>query len=331
MKKVAVAFVLVLLFIGAGILFWQSQGDATAAISPAVKYATWAFLIGAITTISLPIGAITGLTLKPGARITSILTAFGAGALLAALSIELIAPTVMDIVSQSGVAHTAKHKEHAIYNMGALLLGCLAGGFLFYSLDELINSKGGIIRRVSYYVLQRNKIKSVNESNVHNENTGGAPMAIWLGLLIDGIPESFVIGAGFLAMLEAKQAAGIDHPDFSALLPYTLIAGLFLSNFPEALAASIGMKKGGMGTRRILLLWMSLVLIISVGALFGYYIGASIPHEIEIGIEGLAAGAMLTMIGQTMLPEAVHLGGTKLVGLSTLAGYLSAVAFKIFE
>jgi zinc transporter ZupT len=51
----------------------------------------------------------------------------------------------------------------------------------------------------------------------------------------------------------------------------------------------------------------------------------------EIVIEGLAAGAMLTMIAQTMIPEAVHLGGTKVVGLATLAGYLSAVAFKIFE
>lgn len=76
---------------------------------------------------------------------------------------------------------------------------------------------------------------------------------------------------------------------------------------------------------------MSLVVIIAVGSLVGYYIGSSIPHEIEIGIEGLAAGAMLTMIAQTMLPEAVHIGGTKVVGLATLVGYLSAVAFKLFE
>ncbi|MES2837729.1 MAG: hypothetical protein V4667_09410 [Bacteroidota bacterium] len=114
-------------------------------------------------------------------------------------------------------------------------------------------------------------------------------------------------------------------------MPYTLVAGLFLSNFPEALSASIGMKKSGMSTTKIMLMWMSLVVIIAVGSLVGYYIGSSIPHEIEIGIEGLAAGAMLTMIAQTMLPEAVHIGGTKVVGLATLVGYLSAVAFKLFE
>jgi zinc transporter ZupT len=121
------------------------------------------------------------------------------------------------------------------------------------------------------------------------------------------------------------------NPSFTEVLPYTLIAGLFLSNFPEALSASLGMKKSGMSTGKIMLMWMSLVLIIAIGALGGYYVGASIPHEIEIGIEGLAAGAMLTMIAQTMIPEAVHIGGAKVVGLSTLIGYLSAVAFKLFE
>jgi zinc transporter, ZIP family len=341
MKKVIISFIVVAVFLVGGWLYWGTH-DATPAVHPETKYAMWAFIIGAIVTISLPIGAITGLTLKPGAKVTAIMTAFGAGALLAALSVELIAPTVMDIVGQSGTPeHAAHEKSHALVNMGSLLIGCVAGGFLFYTLDELVNSKGGIIRKVGSYVNFVKKTRKdcditeqefshadIHEKEAHQE--GGAPMAIWLGLLIDGIPESFVIGAGFLALLAAKQATGVD-PGFTDVLPYTLIAGLFLSNFPEALAASLGMKKSGLSTTRILMLWMSLVLIIAVGSLAGYYIGSSIPHEIEIGIEGLAAGAMLTMIGQTMIPEAVHLGGTKVVGLSTLIGYLGAVAFKIFE
>ena len=342
MKKVSVAIGIVLIFLICGWVFWGSQNDTSPVLHPETKYAIWAFLIGGIATVSLPLGAVTGISLKPGAKLTSALTAFGAGALLAALSVELIAPTVMDIVGQSGsTAHKAHEKGHALYNMGALIAGCLAGGFLFYTLDELVNSKGGIIRKVASYVnlLKRKKSNSeVSEeefNSLSQENTehpaNGAPMAIWLGLLIDGIPESFVIGAGFLGLLESKRLAGETHPDFTSILPFTLIAGLFLSNFPEALAASLGMKKSGLSTTRIILLWMSLVVIIAIGSLIGYYIGTSIPHEIEIGIEGLAAGAMLTMIGQTMLPEAVHLGGTKIVGLSTLAGYLSAVAFKIFE
>ena len=342
MKKLYISIGIVILFLLGGWFFWSGKEDVSEILHPETKYATWAFLIGAIATISLPLGAITGISFNPGAKITAALTAFGAGALLAALSVELIAPTVMDIVGQSGSdAHKQHEKSHALYNMGALIVGCLAGGFLFYTLDELINSKGGIIRKVASYVniLKRKKANSevteeefdsLSETQPEHQQ-GGAPMAIWLGLLIDGIPESFVIGAGFLTLLEAKKIAGEANPDFTSILPFTLIAGLFLSNFPEALAASLGMKKSGLSNVKIILLWLSLVVIIAIGSLTGYYIGSSIPHEIEIGIEGLAAGAMLTMIGQTMLPEAVHLGGTKVVGLSTLAGFLSAVAFKIFE
>ena len=287
-----------------------------------------------VQTCALPI-----LAFKPNAKTTAIFTAFGAGALLAALSVELIAPTVEEIIghatSPTGMGHD---KMHAIKTMGALLVGCIAGGFLFYTLDELINSKGGFLRKVGSTISHLKNKKhdaSIEEKDVHHAQTehkeeGGAPMAIWLGLLIDGIPESFVIGAGFLALLSAKLGAGVD-PGFGEVLPYTLIAGLFLSNFPEALSASIGMKKSGMTTTKIMMMWMSLVLIIALGSLAGYYIGSSIPHVIEIGIEGLAAGAMLTMIAQTMLPEAVHLGGSKVVGLSTLIGYLSAVAFKLLE
>jgi zinc transporter, ZIP family len=343
MKKLWISVIAVIAFLGIGWFYWSSH-DASEAIHPSTKYAIWAFIIGGMVTISLPMGAMAGLAFQPRPSVTAAFTAFGAGALMAALSVELIAPTVMDIVGQSGTAeHAAHEKSHALVNMGALLLGCVGGGFLFFTLDEVVNNKGGYLRKVGTMVTFLKKQKP----NTQTENTsvtdtavikdaakehGGAPMAIWLGLLIDGIPESFVIGAGFLTLLSVKLGAtpGAD-PGFTEVLPYTLIAGLFLSNFPEALSASIGMKKNGLTTTKIMALWMSLVLIIALGSLAGYYIGSSIPHEIEIGIEGLAAGAMLTMIAQTMIPEAVHIGGAKVVGLSTLAGYLSAVAFKIFE
>lgn len=341
-KKAIIASLIVIIFLLCGWLIWHHTGNVAAFMHPTTKYAIWAFLIGGMVTISLPLGAIAGLAFKPRASIVAAFTAFGAGALMAALSVELIAPTVMEIVGQTpsptGMAHD---KKHAIFTMGSLLVGCVIGGFLFYSLDELINSKGGFLRKVgttiNFFKKQKpndhlEEIHAVKTQDVKEtaKEHGGAPMAIWLGLLIDGIPESFVIGAGFLALLSVKLGAG-NSPDFSDVLPYTLIAGLFLSNFPEALSASIGMQKQGLSKARIMALWGSLVLIIALGSLAGYYIGSSIPHEIEIGIEGLAAGAMLTMIAQTMLPEAVHIGGVKVVGLSTLIGYLSAVAFKVFE
>ncbi|MCC6371954.1 MAG: hypothetical protein IT236_13200 [Bacteroidia bacterium] len=340
MKKLIIVSLFIVLFLLGGWLFWHHSATLADFMHPTVKYAIWAFIIGAMVTISLPMGAIAGLAFKPGPRVTAAFTAFGGGALLAALSVELIAPTVEEIVGQAA-SPTGMGHDHgtALQTMGALIVGCLGGGFLFYTLDELINSKGGFLRKVGTtinFLKHKSGNTTITSKEVEKghkegvEEHGGAPMAIWLGLLIDGIPESFVIGAGFLSLLSIKLGAGIE-PGFSEVLPYTLIAGLFLSNFPEALSASLGMKKSGLSTGKIMLLWMSLVLIIAIGALVGYYIGSSIPHELEIGIEGLAAGAMLTMIAQTMIPEAVHLGGTKIVGLATLVGYLSAVAFKIFE
>jgi zinc transporter ZupT len=173
------------------------------------------------------------------------------------------------------------------------------------------------------------EIPTDQEVQVAAKSHDSAPMSIWLGILLDGIPESFVIGAGFLMLLGRKMALG--DPSFSDVIPYTLIAGLFLSNFPEAMSSSIGMKNIGWKTFKIMMMWVSLMLITALGAVFGYYFGAQIPELFAIAVEGLAAGAMLTMIAQTMIPEAVHIGGHHVVGLSTLAGYLGAVAFKLLE
>lgn len=340
MKKIILSLFGITLFFTLGWAIWHHSETVEEFMHPTTKYALWAFLIGALVTISLPLGALTGLAFKPNAKTTATFTAFGGGALLAALSVELIAPTVEEIIGHmASPTHMAQDKHHAVEAMAALVLGCILGGFLFYSLDEFINSKGGFLRKIGTavnHILHKHPDKHIHVKDVNllikteSEEKHGAPLAIWLGLLIDGIPESFVIGAGFLSLLSMKLSAGLE-PSFSEVLPYTLIAGLFLSNFPEALSASLGMKKGGMSVGRIMLMWMSLVLIIALGSLLGYYIGSSIPHVVEIAIEGLAAGAMLTMIAQTMIPEAVHLGGTSVVGLSTLAGYLSAVVFKLFE
>src|SRR5262249_32912437 len=106
-----------------------------------------------------------------------------------------------------------------------------------------------------------------------------APQAIWLGMLLDGIPESLVIGSSLL------------HASFGM----SLIAGLFLSNFPEALGSSVGMRQQGYGSTRILLMWTSLTLFTGLGA----YLGAAFFRQMSSTVfaltEGVAAGAMLTM------------------------------------
>jgi CRP-like cAMP-binding protein len=132
----------------------------------------------------------------------------------------------------------------------------------------------------------------------------GAPVAIWLGLMLDGIPESFVIGA------EATGAIGAS-----------LVVGLFLSNYPEALSSSVGMQEQGWPWRRIFVMWGSLVVAAAAGAGLGAVVFAEASPMASAAVRGLAAGAMLTVISETMLPEAyARSGGGS--GLATLAGFL---------
>ncbi len=158
----------------------------------------------------------------------------------------------------------------------------------------------------------------------------GAPLAVWLGMLIDGIPESIVIGAGLLVSVRS-QAAAHGSVDFLDVIPATLIAGLFLANYPEALASSANMKMQRWSSRWIFMMWFALMVVVSIGAGLGYLAADALDPTWLVFAEGVAAGAMLTMIASAMIPEAVHLGNASAVGLSTLAGFLSANAFKLLE
>jgi hypothetical protein len=150
-------------------------------------------------------------------------------------------------------------------------------------------------------------------------------------LLIDGIPESIVIGSGIMGLVAGRLAeSGVVN--FADVVPYTLISGLFLSNFPEALSSSVALRAQGYRPVRVLAMWLVLLVITAVGAGIGYLIGDLVPHVALAAVEGLAAGAMLTTIASTMIPEAVHLSGSSSrAGLATLAGFLAAVAFKLLE
>ncbi len=140
----------------------------------------------------------------------------------------------------------------------------------------------------------------------------GAAIAMFLGMTLDGIPESFVIGANVLT------DGGIS---------LSLLGGLLLANLPEALSSAAGMKEQGLKVPRILIMWTSLMLMTGVGAALGAVALVDASPELFALIEGIAAGAMLTMVAETMLPEAFHKGGG-VVGLSTLAGFLIAIYFN---
>ena len=148
---------------------------------------------------------------------------------------------------------------------------------------------------------------------------------IWLGIMIDAIPESLVIG---FMVTEGKKS------------PLIFIVGVFLSNFPEAVSSAGTMKAAGLSVRRIMLLWCSTFVATGLGAMLGAGIMPTGPAERGVGgstagfeyfvkaMEGFAAGAMLTMIAQTMLPEAFHQGGN-VVGMSCLSGFLATLMVKM--
>lgn len=151
---------------------------------------------------------------------------------------------------------------------------------------------------------------------------GHAAMAIWMGIALDAIPESLVIG--MLVVAAAAQGS---------TLSLAFIAGVFLANLPEAMSSAVTMQKGGMSTARIFWMWFSLCILTGVGALVGSVILPAHPSGSDLymmfAFEGLAGGAMLTMIAQTMLPEAFEQGGGPVVGLSTLGGFLAALMVKM--
>ncbi len=161
----------------------------------------------------------------------------------------------------------------------------------------------------------------VTVEDIHEEARhtvpGNAALAIWLGILIDGVPESLVIG------MFAVSPAGVS---------LSFIVGVFLANLPEAMSSSVSMRSQGMKILAIIGMWTTICLVTGLGAFLGSALFPPEPQGISfyavLFIEGLAAGAMLTMIAETMLPEAFEQGGS-IVGLSTLAGFLTTLVVKV--
>jgi len=137
-------------------------------------------------------------------------------------------------------------------------------------------------------------------------------MGIWLGNLLDAIPESLVLGTTVVS---------------ANALSWPLLAGIFLANFPEAMSSSGMMRTAGLRVRTILIMWGSLVIVGGLCAGIGNLFLIGISGTAYGIIEGTAAGAMLVMIAETMLPEAFERGGA-VVGLSTLLGFLAALSVK---
>jgi CRP-like cAMP-binding protein len=145
----------------------------------------------------------------------------------------------------------------------------------------------------------------------HAKEGGGAPVAIFMGALLDGIPECIVIGAGFTTL--------------AALNPSFVVA-VFLNNLPEAMSSAAGMVRGGFSPRRIFSMWFGLMVAGTIAAMLGSAFLADAPATLTTFVNALAGGGILAMLAATMMPEAFEEGGPT-VGLATIAGFLAALFF----
>jgi ZIP family zinc transporter len=181
---------------------------------------------------------------------------------------------------------------------GSVALGLAVGGLSFYAGDWILDHRGGQHRKRS-----------------GGEQEDGSPGAIVLGALMDGIPESVAIGVSLLG----GKGVGV-----------ATVAAVFLSNVPESLSAATGLKKAGHSSRWILALWAGVAVISAVAAAVGYAaLGDASPAVVGF-IQAFAAGAILTMLADTMMPESFEHGGN-VVGLVTLLGFALAFLLSTLE
>ena len=180
----------------------------------------------------------------------------------------------------------------------SVALGLFAGCAVFAIGDWAIDRMGGD---------QRKRSTGVRAS--------GSGLAIVLGIVLDGIPEAAVIGLSLL------QGEGVS---------VAVIVAVFLSNLPEAVAATTGLTASGWKRGRIMGLWVVVMAVTGLASLAGFALldGAS-PNALAFTL-AFAGGAILTMLADTMMPEAYEHGG-KLVGVATTLGFALAFAISALE
>ncbi|MEU1234379.1 ZIP family zinc transporter [Micromonospora aurantiaca] len=238
----------------------------------------WSLLAGS----ALLIGAAVGFFARVPRRVTASVMAFGAGVLLSAVSFELI------------------DEAHEQGGLLPVAIGAAAGALLYTAANVLLARHGA-----------RHRKRSGDEQPSEREQPGSGT-AIAVGALLDGVPESVVIGASLLA---------------GGPVSLVTVIAVFLSNVPEGLSSAAGMRQAGRTRRYVFGLWTAIALISGAAALAGYTLLGGAPPEVLATITALAAGAILAMITDTMVPEAfadAHL----LVGLITVLGFLVAFALS---
>jgi zinc transporter, ZIP family len=236
-----------------------------------------AFVWGLLAAGSLLLGAMIVFAHQPTPRTLGLIMAFGAGVLLSAVAYELVQESV---IVAGGTGWTA--------------LGLLVGAACFTLGDTAISRAG--------YEHRKDLAGSAQSASA---------LAIVLGIVLDGVPESAVIG---LTLLDSGE------------IGVSMLVAVFVSNIPESIAATQGLLSGGWTRGRLVLMWVAIALVSAFASAAGYALldGAD-PSAVGF-VQAFAGGAVLTMLATTMMPEAYEHAG-RAAGPLTTFGF--AVAFGL--
>ena len=207
-------------------------------------------------------------------RLVAAVMAFGSGVLISALAFELMD----DAYQRGGFPSTA--------------IGFFAGAVTFTAANWLLALCGA-----------RNRKRSGTQSSSSTEDSGAA---IAIGALIDGIPESIVMGVSLIA---------------GERVSLVIVAAVFLSNIPEGLSSAVGMRRAGRSAGYVFGLWGGIALVCGFASWLGFAAFSGFPPEVIAAVMAVAAGAILAMLVDTMIPEAFEVAHD-FAGLITVVGFL---------